>query len=89
MPTATLTSKGQITIPKSVREHLNLVTGDEVDLVISEGGQVTLAPRCRGVAELFGLLRRDANGPAATVNEMDAALTEAVADDQERLAGRG
>ena len=34
MPTATLTSKGQITLPRRVREHLRVQTGDAVDFII-------------------------------------------------------
>ena len=38
MPTSTLTSKGQITIPQSVREALGLQAGDKVDFVQGEPG---------------------------------------------------
>ena len=37
MPKAKLTSKGQITLPKAVRESLNLKPGDEVDFVEERG----------------------------------------------------
>ncbi len=45
MATATITSKGQTTIPKAIREHLKLKTGDRLDFVIGDDGRVTLAPR--------------------------------------------
>jgi len=38
MPTAKLTSKGQLTVPKSVREALGLRTGDSIDFVRENGG---------------------------------------------------
>ena len=36
MTLATLTSKGQVTIPKAVRNSLNLHGGDKVEFVITE-----------------------------------------------------
>jgi len=33
---ATITSKGQITIPKKLRNHLNLSTGDKVEFVLDK-----------------------------------------------------
>lgn len=42
--TATLTSKGQLTLPKKIREQLGLRQGDRVEL-ISENGQVVLRPQ--------------------------------------------
>jgi AbrB family looped-hinge helix DNA binding protein len=37
MVTAKLTNKGQITVPRSVREHLGLQSGDEVEFVAEPG----------------------------------------------------
>ena len=56
MPSATLTSKGQITIPKKVREALGLETGDSVAFRIGEDGTVTLHPETVSIASLFGML---------------------------------
>lgn len=41
MSTATVTSKGQITIPVEIRTKLDLQTGDRVDFVIDESGRVS------------------------------------------------
>ncbi len=38
MPAAIVTSKGQITIPKAVREALGVETGDRIDFVESDAG---------------------------------------------------
>jgi AbrB family looped-hinge helix DNA binding protein len=56
MPTATVTSKGQITIPKSIRLHLKLVAGDRLHFVIEPGGRVVLMPAIIDASELRGLL---------------------------------
>jgi antitoxin PrlF len=45
MPTGTLTSKGQITIPKQIREHLHLETGRRVEFSVDSKGNVILTPR--------------------------------------------
>jgi antitoxin PrlF len=48
---ATVTSKGQITIPREVRRRLALETGDQVDFVVD--GSRTVIYRVRGQAEPF------------------------------------
>lgn len=56
MPTATLTSKGQITIPKEVREALGLGTGDRIEFVAEEEGVYRVVPATRDVRALKGLI---------------------------------
>jgi len=74
MPSATITTKGQITIPKEVRDQLHLETGDRVDFVITQTGEVLLKPATLHVAELKGILRRKGQKPV-TVEAMNAAIT--------------
>jgi AbrB family looped-hinge helix DNA binding protein len=76
MPEATLTSKGQVTIPKAVREHLGLDTGARVDFVIDSDGTVVLKPVTRHVHELAGLLHRPGRR-AVSVQDMAAAIRAA------------
>ena len=73
MTTATLTSKGQITIPKEIRERLLLHAGDKLDFRMTEAGDVILTPVTRRVDEVFGRLRKPGQ-PALTPAEMDAAI---------------
>lgn len=77
MSTATITSKGQITIPKEIRDSLLLHTGDKVDFTLTENGQVLLRPLTRRVDDLFGRLQKPEQkvlSPAA----MDAAIRKRV-----------
>ena len=58
MPTATLTSKGQVTIPKSVREALGVDAGDRVEFLESSKGVYTVVAVSRDVRELKGLIAK-------------------------------
>ncbi len=76
MATATVTSKGQITIPKEVRNRLGVDTGDQVDFVVNDRGDVVVRPVVLDVRELRGLLKRSQRR-AVAVREMDAAIERA------------
>ena len=73
MTIATLTSKGQTTIPKLVREHLKLSPGDKLDFVIEAEGRVVIRPAKLDVRELKGLLKRH-DGRVLSIGEMNAAI---------------
>lgn len=73
MPASTLTSKGQTTIPKDVRNHLKLRTGDQIDFVIEPDGSVVIRPATVHVRELKGILHRKGM-KALSVNAMNAAV---------------
>jgi antitoxin PrlF len=75
MAVATLTSKGQTTIPKEIRDLLGLEPGDKLDFVIEADGRVVLRPATRDVRELRGLLRRKGKKPV-TLEQMDQAIAE-------------
>ena len=72
MSTATLTSKGQLTVPKVVRDALGLAAGDRVQFIEHESG-FKLVAASHDVRELKGLFagRRK---KAATLVEIDAAI---------------
>lgn len=73
MPTATITSKGQITLPKEVREALRVSTGDQIDFVINERGEVTVHSALGDVRRLRGMLKRPGQR-AISVEEMNEAI---------------
>ena len=78
MSTGTRTSKGQITIPKDVRDELSLEPGSRVSFVKNEDGFFELHRERRPVRDLAGSLRFE--GPARTLEEMDAAIAAAAAE---------
>lgn len=75
MPSSKLSSRGQIVIPKEVREFLELRTGDEVDFVVRESGEVVLRPAVLDVRQLRGRLRCEGRSPVS-VEEMKRVVRE-------------
>lgn len=73
MPTATLTSKGQVTIPKSVRDLMHIDAGDQIDFIVTDRGDVLVRSVSLDVRELRGLLRRSRKR-SVTVEQMNAAI---------------
>lgn len=77
MPTATITSKGQVTVPKEVRELFHLEAGKKIDFQIDEQhGSVTIVPINKTVTEVFGLLRRHRLASPVSAETMNAAIKE-------------
>ena len=72
MPTATVTSKGQIPIPVEVPRTLGLRSGSRVDFVRMDDGSYVIAPANRSVTALKGLVRPPPV-PVA-IEEMDDAV---------------
>jgi AbrB family looped-hinge helix DNA binding protein len=70
MPSATVTSKGQITIPIQVRTALGLDAGDKVDFFETEKGRFTIIPRTGSIMEMRGCVPK--LGYTPTIEEMDA-----------------
>jgi antitoxin PrlF len=81
---ARINGKGQIKLPREVREHLRLAAGDRVEFVIEPGAGVRLVPLTRSALTLFGILRRPGM-PSPTLAELDDAVSEALARDDERI----
>ncbi|MDQ7053970.1 MAG: type II toxin-antitoxin system PrlF family antitoxin [candidate division KSB1 bacterium] len=69
---STVTSKGQVTLPRSIREKLNIKPGDKVEFWIGPDGQVRLVPINISITELKGLLAY--SGPKKTIEEMQEAI---------------
>lgn len=83
MASATVTSKGQITIPKEVRERLGLEAGDRVVFVVQSDQDVVLKPAKTDVRELRGMLYRKGRRPRSVL-EMDEGIVRALADEHAR-----
>lgn len=56
MSTATVTSKGQITIPIDIRAGLGIETGDRINFMMDESGRVVFLPATKSVTSLKGII---------------------------------
>jgi antitoxin PrlF len=72
MRSSTLTSKGQITIPKAIREFLKVKSGDLIDFII-EGDNVLVRAGTTHLSELKGMLHQAGRKPVS-LEEMDRAV---------------
>ena len=75
MTKATLTSKGQITIPKEVRERLGVEAGDRLEFVEQERGVYKVVAATKDVRHLKGLVPRPPR--PVSVEDMKAAVRRA------------
>lgn len=73
MPTSHLTVKGQTTIPKKIREYLNLQPGDRIDYFVDEDGKVVIEPATCDIKELEGILHKPGMKPVS-IEEMKKSI---------------
>jgi AbrB family looped-hinge helix DNA binding protein len=71
---ATVTSKGQVTLPKEVRERLRIGEGDKVRFTVESGTQIVLARAEQSIRDLFGILGKPRR--SATLDDMDEAVRQ-------------
>ena len=53
---AKITAKGQVTLPKKIRDHLHVKPGDQLDFYVGENGVVSITPAILSVKDLKGFL---------------------------------
>jgi len=72
--TSTLTSKGQLTVPKEVRELLKLKTGDKIQFMINKEGKIELSPIKARLKDLKGILSSPKK--KVTLKDMENAIID-------------
>ena len=72
MPTATMTSKGQITIPKSIRDAFSIKPGDRIEFFVDDQGRLIVWPITQDITSIKGIV--DYSGPAVSVEDMNKAI---------------
>lgn len=69
---STITSKGQITIPKEVRENLDLNRGDRIEFVKENNGKYSIIPIANSLSSLKNVLPKV--DKIISLEEMDQAI---------------
>lgn len=72
MATAVVTAKGQITIPVEIRRKIHLETGDRVEFIEDEKGNILLVPATGDIRSLKGVAGK--YGKAVSLDEMERAI---------------
>ncbi len=84
MATATLTTKGQVTIPVEIRNQLGLKAGDRIDFERNAlTGVIEIRRKTGRLADLCGMLKY--SGPSVSIEDMDRAIGEHLAGDDARI----
>ena len=65
MSLATMTSKGQTTIPKDIREALCLQPQDQIQFTLTSDGTVIMRAKKRSIKDMYGLLHDSERRPLA------------------------
>ena len=76
---ATLTSKGQLTLPVSIRKKLHLKPGDKIELFTRNDGHIEGIPVRQSINALKGLLPKPEK--AVSLDEMEQAVMDGASDD--------
>ena len=79
MPVATMTSKGQITIPKSIRKMFHLHAGDRLEFIVENEDRIVVKPATVDITDLKGMLTRPGQ-PSATIEDMNRDIAIHVAE---------
>lgn len=73
-----MTSKGQVTVPKPVRERLGLKAGDRVEFIVDDEGFARMLPVSRSVRELKGMVPPPKR--TLSLEDMDEAIQRGASD---------
>lgn len=72
MTLSTVTSKGQVTIPKAVRDRLRLEAGDKLDFRVEDDGTIRVHPVAKKTSEVFAVFAEKAAQPYSVAEQRDA-----------------
>ena len=83
---ATVTSQGQVTVPKEVRERLRLRPGGKVAFAIEKDGRVVMRSKQSSILDLVGILPKPKR--TVTLEEMDQAIRQGAVNRYLRAVGK-
>ena len=76
---ATVTIKGQVTLPKAIRDELKIERGTQLDFQLNEDGSISVRALKRSALSIVGLLKRPGR-VAVTVEQMNRAVVDAATE---------
>jgi AbrB family looped-hinge helix DNA binding protein len=76
MITSTITSKGQITVPKKIREFLGVGESDKISFTPLEEGKVIISVEHPSAKLLFGMLSDRKRQKTVSIEEMEAVIVK-------------
>jgi antitoxin PrlF len=83
---ATITSKGQITVPAGIREKLGVKAGDRLHFRLTESGKLTVTPiRRRSIFDRLEELKLPSIGRPVTRADIDAAIGDEMEEQERRI----
>jgi len=74
---STVTDKGQVTLPKAIRDRLGIRAGSRIEFEVQPDDTLKVRVLTRGATGLFGLIARPGEA-ARSLDEIDAGITQAV-----------
>ena len=74
---ATVTDKGQVTVPKEIRDRTGIAPGSRLDFELQDDGTLRVRVLARGADNLFGLVHRPGIEPRS-IEAMDQGIVDAV-----------
>jgi antitoxin PrlF len=80
---ATVTDKGQLTVPKAIRDQFGIEPGSKLDFEPQPDGTLRVRVLARGASNLFGILQKSKMS-AKTIEEMDSGIAKAVSSRAKR-----
>ena len=83
-----MTSKGQTTVPKEVRDLLGFEEGGQVEWVVDDGQAIVRPRRALRAVDLANFLGKPPKGAGATIKDLDEAIGQAVVERFERAVRR-
>ena len=75
---ATVTIKGQVTVPKAIRDQLKIEQGTQLDFKLNDDGSISVRPLKRSALSIVGLLKRPERA-AVSIEQMNQAVADAAA----------
>ena len=75
---ATLTAKGQVTLPKAFRDKMDLQAGDKLNFVMMDNGVLQVVPLKQPASKLRGLI--PAPDKAVSIEEMNNSIAKGAAE---------